>query len=104
MKLEKNSGEWLVIIQELRAKVDLCPYCEAKLVELKDVTEDDWTGGHRKYECGFTQLDSDTVFLCPHDPAYPKFDQLKLVTEHDGKRKRWTCRIAPISAGCLETS
>jgi hypothetical protein len=106
-ELEENREMWVEVgkelgrmagdYQELKAKVDLCPYCEAKLVELKDVTEEDWTGSHRKYECGFTQLDSDTVFLCPHDPAYPKFDQLKLVTEYDEKRKRWTCRIAPIS-------
>ena len=93
----KELGRMASDYQELKSKVDLCPYCEAKLVELKDVEEDDWTSSHRKYECGFTRLDSDTVFLCPLDPAYPKFDQLKLITENDEKRKRWSCRLAPIS-------
>jgi hypothetical protein len=79
---------------ELKKKVDVCPYCEAALVELKDIHDEDWTGSHRKYDCGFTMLDGDTILLCPHDPMYPKFEQLKLKTEYDEERKRWTCRYS----------
>jgi hypothetical protein len=38
---------------ELKKKVDVCPYCEASLVELKDYVEEDYIGSLRRYDCGF---------------------------------------------------
>lgn len=86
--------------ENLRHKVDVCPYCEAGLVELRDIHDEDWTGSHRKYDCGFTMLDGDTILMCPHDPTYPKFEQLEFKTEYDEERKRWTCRY---SDGTMKT-
>lgn len=43
---------------------------------------------------GLKHLDGDTVYLCPHDPAYLKFEQLKLTTEYDESRNKWICGIA----------
>lgn len=75
-ELGKLSGTY----QELKTKY-LCPTCEASLVELKDIHEIDWIGSQRKYACGFTELDGETVYYCPADPAYPRFEEFELTLQ-----------------------
>jgi rubrerythrin len=84
---------------ELKKKVDVCPYCEAGLVELKDIHDEDWTGSHRKYECGYTILDGDRIFFCPSDPEYPNFDD-EFEIEYQGRiiGGGWTAYSFPKTA------
>lgn len=81
---------------ELKEKVDVCPYCDAGLVELKDVHEEDWVGSHRKYACGYTILDGERIYFCPSDPEYPNFDE-EFEVEYQGRimNDGWTCYFFP---------
>ena len=84
---------------ELKKKVDVCPYCDAGLIELKDVHDGDWTGSHRKYDCGYTILDGERVYFCPSDPEYPNFDD-EFEVEYQGRimNDGWTCYFFPKTA------
>jgi rubrerythrin len=73
--------EYRTRYEDLKRKIDICPYCGAGLVELKDVYEGDWSGAHRKYQCGYTILDGEMVFYCPSDPNYPKFEEFELTLQ-----------------------
>lgn len=86
-ELEKAIKEYQERYEDLRSKTDLCPYCEAMLVELKDVREGDWVGSYRKYACGYTDLDGDRVYFCPSDPEYPPLEEFQIwLQENCGRR------------------
>jgi uncharacterized protein with PIN domain len=98
-QLQKAIDEFREKYDELRDKVDLCPYCEAGLVELKDVHEEDWVGSHRKYACGYTILDGERIYFCPSDPEYPNFED-EFEVEYQGRimGDGWTCYFFPKTA------
>ena len=81
---------------ELKKKIDVCPYCESSLIELKDVHDANWTGSHRKYDCGYTILDGERVYFCPSDPEYPDFED-EFEVEYQGRiiGDGWTCYFVP---------
>jgi hypothetical protein len=83
---------------ELKEKVDVCPYCDAGLVELKDVNDEDWTGSLRSYACGYAILDGDMIFYCPSDPEYPLLDEFDIQYQERIMRDGWTATTFPKTA------
>jgi len=76
----------------------MCSTCDARLTTLKDVEEDDYEGTLKEYACGFSEIDGDTVTLCPCDSHYPTFEQLKVETKQNTFRNEWIAYYSPLAS------
>jgi hypothetical protein len=94
-ELKKAVDDFQEKYDELRSKTDLCPYCEAMTVELKEIREGNWVGSYQRYACGYTIQDGDQVYFCPSAPEYPSFDELKIWLQQDVLGSGWTATFEP---------
>lgn len=85
---EKEVENLLFEIEDLKARIDECPHCGARLITLGGDEEE-----IRVYECGYSV--GFREHPCPYDPDFPTLDDYELRTKHYPDRKMWLCFPEP---------
>jgi hypothetical protein len=95
--LENEIDRHLKEYSELEDKLDVCPFCQSELVELTYVDAERDSGELKRYECGYSEIDSYLKTYCPSDPDFPSIEEFKLWIQKHVLFDEWFCTLEPIT-------
>jgi chromosome segregation ATPase len=96
-ELENEIERHLREYSELESKLDVCPYCQAELIELTYLEAERDSGTLRSYECGYSEIDGHLKSYCPSDPDFPSIEEFKFWLQKHVLYDEWFCTLQPIT-------
>lgn len=103
--LSELQSEFERMKEELeKAKEELsqfqCPTCKSPMIQQNEVpldSEQNHWGTFEVYECGYETVDRKVRTICPHDVAFPKFEDYELLTRFypNTDSNKWSCYAQP---------
>jgi exonuclease VII large subunit len=95
--LENEIEHHIKEYSRLEDKLNVCPYCEAELIELTYVEAERDSGTLKRYKCGYSEIDGYLRTYCPSDEEFPPMSEFKMWIRKHILYDEWACSLQPVT-------